>query len=291
MSKYAFFLGCITPLRYPGIEAATRLVMKQFNIELVEMEGASCCPAPGVFGSFDIWNWLCIAARNLSIAEEKGVDITLVCNGCYGTLQEASYLLEDEGKRNEVNDTLSKINRRYTGQVKVKHIIEVLMEDVGFERIRSQISIPFKRLRVATHYGCHYLKPSKIRRHGSPENPRHLDDFVTALGAESVHYRDKLMCCGAGGGVRSAELDVALDFTLEKVQNMTEAGAECILTPCAFCHFQFDTGQVELKERGVLKEPIPVIFVTQLVGLALGIPPKKLGLYENRIHPKYLEKF
>ena len=96
MQKYAYFLGCITPLRYPEIEAATILVLKEFNIDLLPMEGASCCPAPGAFGSLDLWNWLAVAARNLTIAESMGVDIATTCNGCYGTLQEASHLLKDK---------------------------------------------------------------------------------------------------------------------------------------------------------------------------------------------------
>ena len=92
MAKYAFFLGCIAPLRYPGLEAATKKVMQHFNIELLDLNGASCCPAPGVFGSFDLWNWLVVAARNLSLGESLGADLTTICNGCYATLQEAWHI-------------------------------------------------------------------------------------------------------------------------------------------------------------------------------------------------------
>jgi len=290
MKKFAFFLGCITPLRYPGIETATRQVMKQFDIGLLDMDGASCCPAPGVFGSFDLWNWLLIGARNLSIAEKLDADITLVCNGCYATLQEVNHLLEDEEKRDRVNDVLGKIGRRYSGSTKVRHCVELLAEDIGLEKIKSKITKPLKGLKVGVHYGCHYLKPSKVRLHESPEAPDHLDKIVESLGAESVPYREKLMCCGAGGGVRAGNIDEALDFTLEKVQNMKDVGVDCILTPCAFCHYQFDTGQIELKKKEKWNTPIPTIFVTQLVGLALGMPPKSLGLYEHHISPKYIGK-
>jgi len=290
MKRFAFFLGCITPLRYPGIEAATKLVMKQFDIELIDMEGASCCPAPGVFGSFDLWNWLLIGARNLSVAEQLGVDLTLPCNGCYGTLQEVSCLLEDEEKREKVNDALGKVNRRYSGSTKVRHCVEILMEDIGLEKIKSRMVVPLKELKVGVHYGCHYLKPSKVRMHENPEAPDHLDKLVESLGAESTPYRDKFMCCGAGGGVRAGNLDEALDFTLEKVQNMNDAGVDCVLTPCAFCHYQFDTGQMELKKKGKWNNLIPTIFVTQLVGLALGMSAQSLGLYDNHIQPAYLDK-
>jgi heterodisulfide reductase subunit B len=290
MKKFAFFLGCITPLRYPGIEAATRLVMKEFGIELVDMQGASCCPAPGVFGSFDLWNWLLVGARNLSIAEQLNADLTLTCNGCYATLQETNHLLKDEDKLKKVNEILRKTKRSYSGNTKVRHCVELLAEDIGLEKIKSKITKPLKGLKVGVHYGCHYLKPSKVRMHENPEAPDHLDKIVETLGAESVPYREKLMCCGAGGGVRAGNIDEALDFTLEKVQNMKDAGVDCVLTPCAFCHYQFDTGQIELKKKGKWKTPIPTIFVTQLVGLAMGISPEDLGLYDHHVPPSYTDK-
>ena len=288
--KYALFLGCIMPLRYPGIEAATKLVMKEFDVELLEITGATCCPAPGVLGSFDLENWLTIAARNLSLAERMGLDITLACNGCYASLQEASHILEDKEKRERVNAILEKVKRSYGGGTRVKHIVEVIAEDVGSESLKSRVTRPLTGLKVATHYGCHYLKPSKIRGHGSSERPSFLDDFVKLLGAESVPYKDKGMCCGAGGGVRAGEPSVALDFTLEKVQNIINAGSDCIVTPCVFCHLQFDLGQNELRDKGLLKDRVPLVFVTQLLGLAIGLSPEKLGLYDNSIPPFYLKK-
>ena len=283
MNNYAYFLGCITPNRYPGIELATRKALDVFGIEVLEMKGASCCPAPGVFGSFDLWTWLVVAARNLSIAEEMNTDVMVTCNGCYATLQEANYLLKQNDKlKNEVNDVFRTVNREYKGAVKVKHAIEVLNEDIGYPTIQEKLKRPLKGVRVAVHYGCHFLKPSDVRKHGSSEHPTIIDDFVKILGAESVHYKDKLICCGAGGGVRAGALDIALDYTKEKIENMVNAGADCVITPCAFCHFQFDTGQVELSERVGKKYELPVVFLTQLLGLALGMSSEEVGLDKNK---------
>ncbi len=287
--RYAYFLGCITPLRYPGIEAATKIVLRELGVDVIELDGASCCPAPGVFGSFDLWNWLILAARNLDLAEDLDANIVVTCNGCYGSLQEAHHLLEDRARREAVNEVLAKIGRKYEGKTEVKHVTEVLLEDAGPEELKKRIKKPLKGLKVAVHYGCHYLKPSKVRRHGSPEAPTYLDELVELTGAESIDYLDKLMCCGAGGGVRAGRLDVALDFTLEKVCNIRRAGGDVIVTPCAFCHFQFDTGQRELMDRGLLDDPVPVAFITQLIGLAMGFTPEELGLTENFIPPKFLE--
>lgn len=283
MKRYAYFLGCITPNRYPGIELATRRVLKEFGIELFDMKGASCCPAPGVIGSFDLRTWSVVAARNISIAEEMGTDIAVTCNGCYATLQEANHLLKqnDELKR-DVNNVLKKVGREYKGTVKVKHIVEILDKDLNHDKIQRMIKRPLKGIRVAAHYGCHFLKPSDVRDHGTAERPALLDDFIGAIGAESVNYMDHMMCCGAGGGVRADNLEVALNFTKEKIENMIDAGADCVATLCAFCHFQFDTGQIELTEKLGKKYELPVVFITQLLGLALGMTPEDVGLDKNR---------
>ena len=291
MSDYAFFLGCITPNRYPGIEIASKKVMAEFGINLLDMKGASCCPAPGVFGSFDLATWLALASRNLVIAEEMNVDIATTCNGCYATLQEANHLLKHDPKlRQRVNETLAKIGKQYKGTIAVKHIIELLSDEIKFENVEKKVKRPLKDVKVAVHYGCHFLKPSETRMHGSAERPTVLDDLVRSLGAESIDYRDKAMCCGAGGGVRSASLEVALDMTAEKLDNMIEAGADCLVTPCAFCHLQFDRGQVELNEKTGKKYQLPVVFVTQLTGLAFGMNAKELGFFDNSISTESLLK-
>jgi len=289
MKNYVYFLGCITPNRYPGIEVATKKSLSGFDINLLDFKGASCCPAPGVFGSFDLWTWLVVAARNIAIAEEMNSDITTTCNGCYATLQEANHLLKHNANlKSQVNELLSKVGKRYQGSLNVKHAIEVMSDDIGLEQIGKKVTRPLKGLKVAVHYGCHFLKPSETRMHGSAERPRVLDDLVKALGAESVEYRDKPMCCGAGGGVRSANLEIALDMTAEKIDNMLDAGADCLMTPCAFCHLQFDRGQVELNEKYGRKYQLPVVFMTQLLGLALGMDARALGLYDNSISSESL---
>jgi heterodisulfide reductase subunit B len=291
MSDYAFFLGCITPNRYPGIEVASKKVMKEFDINLLDMRGASCCPAPGVFGSFDLATWLTLASRNLVIAEEMNADIATTCNGCYATLQEANHLLKHDPKlRDLVNKSLAKVSKKYKGTIEVRHVIELLSDEIKLETIEKKVKKPLKNVRVAVHYGCHFLKPSETRMHGSAERPTVLDDLVKSLGAENIDYKDKAMCCGAGGGVRAAMLDIALDMAAEKIDNIIEAGGDCLVTPCAFCHLQFDRGQVELNEKLGKKYQLPVVFVTQLTGLALGMDAKELGLYDNAISTESLLK-
>jgi heterodisulfide reductase subunit B len=289
--KYSLFLGCVIPNRYPFIESATKKVFQKLGVEFEEMEGASCCPAPGVFRGFDVNSWLTIAARNLTIAEEKDIDIATMCNGCYGSLLEADHQLKsDPKKRQIVNSHLAKVNRQYKGSIKVKHIIEVLYKDIGIEKLKNRVKYGRKNkldLKVAVHYGCHILKPSEIRPWGNnSETPHFLDDLVEITGCESVNYLDKNRCCGAAGAVRSAFKEISLDFTREKLINMRAAGAEAIITVCPFCHLQFDLGQIEINNifKDSIKTPfnIPVIYYTQLLGLALGMSPEEVGLIKDK---------
>jgi heterodisulfide reductase subunit B len=277
--EYAYFLGCITPNRYPGVEAATKKIFKEFGIESKEMEGASCCPAPGVFGSFDMYTWLPIAARNLAIAEEMGLEIYVTCNGCFGSLQEADHLLKAHPKLKEkVNEILGKVGREYKGTTNVYHAVTLLHDDIGLDRLKEKVTKPMKGVNVAIHYGCHFLKPSEVRGLGSSETPFYLENLVKATGAKEVLYKDKLMCCGAGGGVRTADTPTALEWSRQKLVSMIEAGADCVIHPCAFCHLQLDRGQYEINEAFGTSFDLPVLHVMQFTALAMGMSEKEVGL-------------
>ncbi len=272
-AKYAFFLGCIAPLRYPGIEKSTRDVCNALGIELVDFEDASCCPAPGVIKSFDRKTWLAAAARNLALAEKQGVNILTICNGCYGSLADAAHELNhDEELRKDVNAILAEIGMEYKGGTTVRHFADVLFNDIGMNAIKKAVTNPLE-LKVATFYGCHFLKPTDVKYLDDPENPRMLDDMVEATGASSMFRKDKMMCCGAGGGLRSEFSDFAMKFTEENLKNMKDGGAEAIVDICPFCHLQFDRGQQELKGYDM-----PVLHLSQLYALAMGMDQNDLGL-------------
>ena len=278
-NKYGFFLGCIMPLRYPGIESASREVFKSLGVELVEMHGASCCPAPGVMRSFDQTYWMSVAARNLAIAEKMGVDVLTICNGCFDTLFEVAHKLNhDPELRKKINKILKDSGSpEYNGTANVRHFVELLYRDVGLEAIKSKVK-GGKNLRAAVHYGCHFLKPSNIKKIDDSERPHVFDDIVEAAGMTSIAYKDKGMCCGAGGGVRARTPDVALKMTKENLTNMTAAGVDVIVDCCPFCHLQYDAGQVQLKEF-----KIPVLHLSQLLGLAFGLEKEKLGLEVHQV--------
>lgn len=284
MADFAYFLGCIMNNRYPGIEKATRVMFEKMGINLHDMEGASCCPAPGVFGSFDLTSWQSVAARNITIAEDMEMDLMTECNGCFGTLFETNHQLhQDEDQKAKINEVLSEVGREYKGSVKVRHFAEILYNDVGVDKISEMVTKPLDNFNVGVHYGCHFLRPTKEINIDNAEKPTILDEIVEATGAKSVDYRDKMMCCGAGGGVRSRDLDNALDFTREKLNNMTEAGVDVIVNVCPFCHLQFDVGQTEIKKVFGDEFEIPVFHLAQFLGLAMGYSPEDLTVDAHMI--------
>jgi heterodisulfide reductase subunit B len=284
--RYSLYLGCVIPNRYPMVERATRTVLSELGVKLDEMKGAGCCPAPGVFRSFDIPTWQTLGARNITIAEQNQSDVVSMCNGCYGTLLEINHSLKHNNTKKElVNSHLKKVGKEFKGTVDIKHLMEVLYYEIGLKKL-SDVAIKPLGLKVAVHYGCHLLKPAEIRPWGGEtEDPKFFDEMIEILGCESVEYRDKLMCCGAGGGVRAAVKEVALDFTRHKLEKIREKGADCIVVACPFCMLQLDLGQLEVNGmfREMIKEPfqIPVFYYTQLLGLSMGINPNELGLIKN----------
>jgi len=277
-NKFALFIGCVAPLRYPGIELATREVFKAMNVELVELQGAGCCPAPGVIRSFDQSTWLALAARNLALAEKQGVDIMTICNGCFGSLFEANHVLQHHPEKlKEVNQILGKVGMRYSGGIKVRHFADVLYHDIGLEQIKKHVKNPLN-YNVAVHYGCHFLKPAKLKNLDDPERPKLLDELVEVTGVKSINFRDKMMCCGAGGGVRSKSSATALKMTEEKLKNIKTVNGQMIIDVCPFCHLQYDRSQKDLPGFD-----IPVIHLSQLYGMAFGLPRESLGLEAHEV--------
>ena len=199
----------------------------------------------------------------------------VVCNGCFGSLDEAAHMLNhDEAKLAEVNKIITKAGSKpYKGKTKVHHFAEVLHKEVGVDAIAKKVKHSQDNLNIAIHYGCHFLKPSSVRGLDNPETPHILEDLVEATGAKSVDYRNKQMCCGAGGGVRANTPDVALKMTEEKLNYLDEVEVSLILDVCPFCHLQYDRGQKDLGRE----KQYPVLHLSQFYGLAFGMDRKLLG--------------
>ena len=277
MKELSLFLGCLVPNRYPGIEMATKLCLAKLDIDCTDLPGASCCPAPGVFRSFDRTTWLTLASRNIVLSEQMNRDMLTICNGCFSTLEDANRSIKDEYTRKEINSHLEKVGKEIKGDIDVRHIIEYLYMEYGPEKISSFVERQLD-IRIAVHYGCHLIKPTKDRGLGGFERPTFFDELVTALGATSVEYPDKMACCGAGGGMRSAMKDRSLEMTEAKLAAIRDTGVDCIVNSCPFCHMQLDGGQDEIRETNGTEFEIPVLHYTQLMGLAFGFPAEMLGI-------------
>ncbi|MDN5310461.1 MAG: heterodisulfide reductase subunit [Methanolobus sp.] len=291
MTELSLFLGCVAPNRYPGIEVAAKKVFSRLGVELADLEGASCCPAPGVFKSLDKVTWLTLASRNITLSEKKSDDILTICNGCFSTLKDANDILrEDATLKKEVNSKLAEIGHEYRGTQDVRHVIEYLYREVGTDRVREAVTRPLN-LRVAVHYGCHLIQPLKDSNLEIADKPTFFDELVEATGAISVDYEDKMSCCGAGGGARTAVLDATLKIANKKLEHMKEAGADCIVDACPFCHLQFDMGQAEINQKFGKNYDMPVLHYTQLLALAMGFSPEELGIAMNAVDTsRFIEK-
>jgi len=269
MRKYAFFLGCTIPNRLPFVESAIRNVFPEFDVELVDLP-FGCCPDPTGFQSFNILAWHTLAARNLSIAEEENLDILTACTGCFETLKVTNIKLkEDSELLHQVNESLKKVDREFKGTINVKHFSEVFHEDIGPEKIAEKVQIPLSGVKLATHTGCHYTRPADIMQTDDPERPTHLDDLVEALGAQSVPYLKKTLCCGAG--VRGVDSPTSVAIAHEKIVSLEQAGVNALVTICPTCFVSYDIGQFLMAKQFGHKTSIPVFMYPELLGLTMGL--------------------
>ncbi len=263
-------------------ELSARKVAKKLGVDLVDSDDFACCGFP--IKSVDQETTLLLAARNLSVAEDLGLDICTICTGCASTLAEANKeLTHNHGLRNEVNEKMQRIGRIYKGNVKIKHFSRILYEDVGPEKIKSQVKKSLEGLKLASHYGCHYLKPSEVfDKFEDPEFPRTLDELISVLGAETVAYEDKTECCG--GVILDVDDKIALQLAQKKLDNVSARGADAIVLMCPLCGSMYDRNQKVIERRANVAYNLPVLFYPQVLGLALGMNPKGLGLNLNRVN-------
>jgi len=280
MEKIGLYLGCNIPLKAPDIEQSFRKIFPVLGIEPVDLQGASCCPAWGTAPSFDLNTWCAISSRNITIAEEQGVDIMTGCNSCFGVLSEAKHFLEDTERRKAVNASLAAINREFKGTSDVYHVAHVLHRKVGVEKIREKLKYSLSGLKIAVQTGCHTLWPSEVYKvkEENPYSPTILRELCEATGATVPHYSRLTSCCGMGG-MRSTDVEKSLQLFKDKLVSIKEeTDADLIVTTCSSCFLQFDMSQPILKERGLIDfEPIPTFYYTQLLALAMGFDPAQVA--------------
>lgn len=276
--RYAFFMGCTVPIRVQNYELATRRLSEKLGIELVDLD-FTCCGAP--VEPLKRETALVMAARNLAIAEEKGLNIVTVCNSCTKSLTKFNKVLQnDEKTLARVNHHLKALGLNYGGGVSVKHFARMLYEDFGVKNIERRVVSSLRGLAVAVHYGCHYYRPSEVYDNfDDPENPKSLDELIEATGARSLDYENKGLCCG--GTILALFDETALAMSGEKLKSAVAAGADALVVVCPFCGIMFDTCQREVEDVFLERYRLPVIYYPQLLGLSLGLGEDELGFEMN----------
>ncbi|MCG0239382.1 MAG: CoB--CoM heterodisulfide reductase iron-sulfur subunit B family protein [Firmicutes bacterium] len=274
--RYGFFPGCTLESAAREVMIATQKVAGALGIELVELEGWSCCGASHI-QDVDEELALALNARNIALGEALGAPILTLCNTCTLMLRSAKQRIdEDEAARARVNEALRAADLQYRGTSDITHFLWVLVRDYGLENLRKQVKRPLTGLKVACFYGCHILRPPQVMGFENPWNPRSMEMVVEALGAENVPYGERLSCCGFHA-VFPAEREV-LRKTGVSCRSAREAGADVIVTPCPLCHMQLDMYQPDAQQQFAESIRIPILHLPQLVGLALGFSPEELGI-------------
>lgn len=283
--KYAFYPGCAVHSSAKEYGDSCKAISKVLDVELIEISDWNCCGAIDAVYSYKPLFSLTLAARNLSLAEKMNMDIVTLCSACYYTLSRTNRLLqENSGLRNKVEETLHSVNLNYSGKVKVRHFLKVLLTDVGLEKIKEKVKVPLTRLNVAPYYGCFLVRPLNLTSFDDPEHPTCLDRLIESLGASKVEYYGKTKCCGASLGITKE--DVMLELSKNILLSAKNAGAKCLITPCPLCHFNLDARQKDIESKFNVEINLPVLHFTQLIGLAFGIEPKTLGLHRNCVPTK-----
>jgi heterodisulfide reductase subunit B len=293
--KIPYYPGCTLHERARDFDGSARECAKALGIELEELPIWTCCGAVFPLVTDSVMDILA-AVRNLSYASRIGDRVVTLCSFCYHVLKRANHVMrEDPDKRDKANlflraDTKAReavesyTREDYAGQVDVVHYIEMLRDDVGFAALSKKVKRPLSGLKVAAYYGCMLLRPKDEMKFDDPEQPTVFEDFLGALGCEPVDFPMKTECCGGFQIVNDEELAIACSQNV--VTSALKRGADVIVTTCPLCRYNLDRKQKEMAERVRGFRSIPVIYFTQLLGLALGLPEKDLDFNGNTVDPR-----
>jgi succinate dehydrogenase / fumarate reductase cytochrome b subunit len=276
MERVAYYKGCLAALSAKELNISTKALAPKVGLELVELETVTCCGAGDIHEAEPDY-YLHLNARILAYAEETGSDTLMtVCNVCTLNLRQANHQLQkDEELLARVNANLEAVGvPRYTGAVEVKHLLWLIAEGDGYERLKAAAHKGLKGLRVAPFYGCQILRPSKILGFEDPDRPWSLEAIIEACGGEAVDYPAKIKCCGFP--IIQAREDTALGELLQPIEQATEAGADAMVTPCPLCHLSLDAWQSKLRAKTGRDFAMPILHLSQLIGVAAGLRDSEL---------------
>ncbi len=283
--RYTFYPGCSLDSTARDYRESLEAVCAALRVELVELADWTCCGSTPAHATNEKLA-LALPLENLSRAAELGHDVVVACAACFHRLQVANLAVRDD---DTVRAEMEKIvGRAYDGSVNVRHILEVLVHDVGLETIRQSAINSLRGLKVAPYYGCLLARPREISIFDEPENPRLMDDCMEAIGAEPIEWPHKTECCGAAYSLTNPTMAIRLSG--EILSMAKQAGAECVAVACPLCQSNLDLRQSDIERHRHERLGLPVFYFTQLMGIAFGLPSRRLGLHRLIVDPGTLLK-
>ena len=285
MTKYAFFPGCVSRGGCPELYPAAVQVCKKLGIGLEELTGASCTGA-GVLQEKNQFLGDVLNARSFAIAERLGLPIMTICSTCQGVMSQANKrVLEDPEHLAKVNTHLAEEGLEYRGTAVIKHLLWVIIEDVGLEVLRGYVTTPLTHLRVAPFYGCYILRPSDALGFDEhPERQTSLETIISTLGGQVVDFPGKSRCCGFP--ILTTNERNSVGMVAKHTSEASDLGADAMVTPCPLCHLNLDGYQPKAMQQAQRKINLPILHLPQLIGLAMGLSPRDMGLQRHIISPK-----
>jgi heterodisulfide reductase subunit B2 len=279
--KYAYYPGCSAESTAQDQYLSVKEVAKALDIELIELKGWTCCgstPAHHTNKTLSV----ALPALNLLKAQKMGFDMVVFCAACYNRMKVANYeILNDPKVRKEVSETLGE---DYDGSVNVRHFVEVLTKDIGIKKLEESFTHTLDGLKVVNYYGCLLVRPREVTNFDDPENPTIMDSLVAIMGGESIDWSHKVECCG--GGFALSRTDIVIELSNSILSMAKYSGAECMSVACPMCQINLDMRQSDINKAKGTKYTLPIVYITQLIGLCLGISSDKLGMEKCVVSPK-----
>jgi heterodisulfide reductase subunit B len=278
--KYAYYPGCSAHSTARDMHESSIAVAKALGIELAEIKGWTCCGASAAHQT-DRALAASLAAANLVLAKDMGLDMVVNCAACYNRSKTANYEVSHSAAMRERVGQL--LGQPYDGSVVVRHFVEVLLKDIGPAKLRKSLKTSLNGLKVACYYGCYLVRPSEVTNFDDPENPTILESLVEAMGGESLDWPGKVDCCG--GGLNLTRTEITVQRSKSIIDMARDAGADCIMVACPMCQTSLDLRQKDIEKATGKRYNMPVLYITQLLGLCLGISPKELGFDRLMVNP------
>jgi heterodisulfide reductase subunit B len=284
--KYAYYPGCSLHSTSREYDLSTQAVCQALGIELEEIPDWICCGASSGHMTSELLA-LALPVKNLVLAKEMALDTAVACAACYSRLKVANKVMGSNGDARVpyVDET---VGSAYRGEAKVKHLLEVVIDEYGLDALRDKVSRPLAGLRIAAYYGCLLVRPPEVTHFDDPEDPTTMERLISTLGAEPVDWPYKTECCG--GSLALTRTNVVAKLCHDILEMAADEGAECIMVACPLCQSSLDLRQAQVNRQYGTDLHMPILYFTQLIGLALGIGYKELGLSKLIVSPDSLLK-